>query len=395
MIVNKGFSFSNIVGKYAITADKAQMNSRTEDNLIIQTIYPGNLKKLYSYNSYDDGSIAYEFAAIDINDLDDIISFCNKYGLILSNRLKANVTNDYIFFSSNKIDFSEVVPASQYDYIYLHNFRREVTIMNCLLGLKSALDADDAVEIVKNIVPVLIAYTNKTCVPFDTETENFNYYFYRFMKGNNENNRYYLKDEYYHIHKAVLDYLNSLDDYVVTVSMYGDEYIENRGYSSIFHSTWQAYHGLLSKLLSVTDVLTDCNGENIEYSVPITDELLDKADITNEKLKIYAAICISDLMNSQTRFITPVLNLENGSLISDWQISSLLEAMYMELMVTFSPNTQIKKCANPTCNFHFDVGIGNNRKIYCSRECAQLMAKRKQRFRDKAKKKTSTVQDNS
>jgi len=148
-------------------------------------------------------------------------------------------------------------------------------------------------------------------------------------------------------------------------------------------------------LLSVTDVMTDCNGENIEYSVPITDDLLDKADITNEKLKIYAGICISDLMNSQTRFITPMLNFEDGSLISDWQISSLLEAMYMELMVTFSPNTQIKKCANPTCNFHFDVGIGNNRKIYCSRECAQLMAKRRQRSRDKAKKKTSTVQDNS
>lgn len=119
MIVNKGFSFSNIVGKYAITADKAQMNSRTEDNLIIQTIYPGNLKKLYSHNSYEDGSIAYEFAAIDINDFEDILSFCNKYGLILSNRLKANVTNDYIFFKSNKIDFSEVVPASQYDYIYI------------------------------------------------------------------------------------------------------------------------------------------------------------------------------------------------------------------------------------------------------------------------------------
>lgn len=103
LIVNKGFSFSNIVGKYAITTDKAQMNIKPEDNLIIQTIYPGNLKKLYSHNSYDEGSIAYEFAAIDINDLDDIISFCNKYGLILSNRLKANVTNDYIFFSSNKI----------------------------------------------------------------------------------------------------------------------------------------------------------------------------------------------------------------------------------------------------------------------------------------------------
>ena len=110
------------------------MNSRPEDNLIIQTIYPGNLKKLYSHNSYDEGSIACEFAAIDINDFEDIFSFCNKYGLILSNRLKANVTNDYIFFKSNKMDFSEVVPASQYDYIYLHNFRREVTIITVCLA---------------------------------------------------------------------------------------------------------------------------------------------------------------------------------------------------------------------------------------------------------------------
>ena len=72
MVVNKGFSFSNIVGKYAIKEIKSNYTNRTTD-LIISAIYPGNLKVLYSQNSYDEGSLAYEFSAINTDCIEEVI----------------------------------------------------------------------------------------------------------------------------------------------------------------------------------------------------------------------------------------------------------------------------------------------------------------------------------
>ena len=357
-----------------------------EDNLLIVTVFPGSLKKLYSQNSYDDGSIAYEFAAINVDSNDEILSFCNKYGLLLSNRIKANVTNDYIFYKANKVPFNDVSTNAKDDVLYLHNFRREVLIMRHLLGLKAASDNKDAVEMIKHIVTILLAYTNNSCVPFDTETENFNYYFYRFIKENNEDNKYYFEGHYFHIQEAAIDYLNNFEEYITIVCNYNENYQGDFDSSGVFHSIWQIYHTILSKLLTVTKIQTDYNGEELHFTTPITVDLLNSVDLSMEKLKIASNVCISDLLNAQTRFVTPILRYEDEQLIADWQITSLLEAMYMEILVSFSPNTQIKKCANPTCNFYFDVGVGNNRKIYCSPRCASLMAKRKQRERDKAKK---------
>ena len=59
MVVNRGFLFSNIVGMYAIKPDRATSKD------CITAIYPGNLKRIYSQNSYEEGSIAYEFAALN------------------------------------------------------------------------------------------------------------------------------------------------------------------------------------------------------------------------------------------------------------------------------------------------------------------------------------------
>ena len=82
MVANKGFSFNNIVGMYAIK-EMSTNHKLNSTNKIITALYPGNLKQLYSQNSYEEGSIAYEFQSIDTNDVEQIIQFCNQYGLLL------------------------------------------------------------------------------------------------------------------------------------------------------------------------------------------------------------------------------------------------------------------------------------------------------------------------
>ena len=51
MIVNKGFSFNNMVGEYGIT-ELPHRRDIEKTELGIETTYPGQLKPLYSQKSF-------------------------------------------------------------------------------------------------------------------------------------------------------------------------------------------------------------------------------------------------------------------------------------------------------------------------------------------------------
>ena len=388
MVVNKGFSFSNMVGLYGIKEVPARYPKYTgPTEMVIVELYPGKLTQLYSNNSYEEGSIAYEFAAIDTTNLQAIIDFCTKYGMLSSDRLIRNTTNDYIFMKTTKTIFSEVVPNYEPDETYVNIFTQEVITMINLLQIKASLDTNDSVGILNALLSILLCYTTKAEVENDSETERFTYYLYLYIQRKE-------KEEALTISKPELfdgyvrDFLNELTFYVNATAeewwLHGT--FEKTELSDMLHCTWQNYHDILSLLLDKVSLSVNSDISCLSFSEPITAELINESGITSEMLKRAAITCMSDIINSQTYLITPDLQYNNGRLSSDWNISSLLEAMYMELLVTFTPNTQVKKCANPTCNIFFDVGKGNERKIYCSQRCALLMAKRKQRERDKAKK---------
>lgn len=382
MVVNKGFSFSNIVGMYVLKEKESNYMIRDTDTMIT-AVYPENLKQLYSQNSFDEGSIAYEFSALNINDAEHIIRFCNKYGLLYSNRLIANKTNNYIFMKTYKSIFSEVVPDFAPDELLLDTFAQEVITMRRLIGLKSALDANNMVQIIKQLLPLLLCYTYKTQEPGNNETECFNNLFYR-----------YLNYDVHHLCILKLEdvYENDLHSFLDDLTKFAHGNKEDRWlrlplkldeYKYMNNCTWQNYHDIINNLLTKISIYSNSELSDLFYSKPITSELIESCGITDIMLQRAAVTCLADHFNSQTMLITPELRYENDQLSSDWKITSLLEAMYMELLVSFAPNTQIKKCANPTCNNFFDVGVGNSRKIYCSSRCAMLMAKRKQRERNK------------
>lgn len=388
MVVNKGFSFSNMVGLYGIKEVPARYPKYTgPTEMVIVELYPGKLTPIYSNNSYEEGSIAYEFAAIDTTDLQAIADFCTKYGLLSSDRLIRNTTNDYIFMKTTKTIFSEAVPNYEPDETYVNIFTQEVLTMRNLLYLKASLDKNDSVGILNALLSILLCYTTKAEVENDSETERFTYYLYLYIQRKE-------KEEALTISKPELfdSYVrNFLKELTFFVNATAGEWwlhgtFDKSELTDMMHCTWQNYHDILSLLLDKVSISTNADISNLSFSEPLTNELIEDAGITFEMLQRAAITCMSDIFNSQTCLITPDLQYSNNRLSSDWNISSLLEAMYMELLVTFTPNTQVKKCANPTCNSFFDVGKGNERKIYCSQRCALLMAKRKQRERDKAKK---------
>lgn len=183
MVVNKGFSFSNMVGLYGIKEVPARYPKYTgPTEMVIVELYPGKLTPIYSNNSYEEGSIAYEFAAIDTADLQAITDFCTKYGLLSSDRLIRNTTNDYIFMKTTKTIFSEAVPNYEPDETYVNIFAQEVLTMRNLLSLKASLDKNDSVGILNALLSILLCYTTKAKVENDSETERFTYYLYLYIQ---------------------------------------------------------------------------------------------------------------------------------------------------------------------------------------------------------------------
>lgn len=397
MVVNKGFSFSNIIGLYVYKPPIAHSKFKLIDDLgEISALYPGSVKQLYSQNSFEEGSIAYEFASVDETDTNAIVEFCSKYGLLFSERLDRNRRNDYMFSKKYRSLFSEEQPDYKPDAMPVSVFAREVITMRRFLAIKAALDNKDTVTVVNEVIRQLLSYTERTPLSLETETEMFNGQFYAYISrhtriyrdSEEEVRNEYKKFDLVDMQNTVSQFISELHHYRTVKTDFEKSFYFGKAskYENIHHIVWQTICDLLTKIQTVTTIKSDLWGRTVYFEPELSKELLSKAEIDFDKVQILANACISDIMNSQTADICPELRYENGKLTADWHITSLLEAMYMELQVTFTPNTQIRKCANPTCNFFFDVGVGNNKKMYCSQRCALLMAKRKQRERDKQKK---------
>ena len=111
MLTNPGFTFSGISGEHKIVPTSQTDLPIWGPNYTEAVIctYDGELVKVYDNGpgfGFTDESVAMEFAAIDINDSQQIIDFCNKNGMPNSMRQFGNFRNDYIFFEDDKDKFS-------------------------------------------------------------------------------------------------------------------------------------------------------------------------------------------------------------------------------------------------------------------------------------------------
>lgn len=251
MVVNKGFSFSNMVGLYGIKEVPARYPKYTgSTEMVIVELYPGKLTQLYSNNSYEEGSIAYEFAAIDTTNSQEIIDFCTKYGMLSSDRLIRNTSNDYIFLKTTKTIFSEVVPNYEPDETYVNIFTQEVITMRNLLQLKASLDTNDSVGILNSLLSMLLCYTTKAEIENDSETERFTYYLYLFIQRKEKEEALTIAEPEL-FDSYVRDFLNELSFYINASA--GEWWLhgtfDKTELTDMMHCTWQNYHDILSLLL--------------------------------------------------------------------------------------------------------------------------------------------------
>lgn len=72
--------------------------------------------------------------------------------------------------------------------------------------------------------------------------------------------------------------------------------------------------------------------------------------------------------------------------IAKTKTPTLLSALYTMLYFDITQNKVVKKCANPKCNAYFEISYLRSDKKYCSNNCAQIIASKKYRIKEKDKR---------
>lgn len=159
-----------------------------------------------------------------------------------------------------------------------------------------------------------------------------------------------------------------------------EEYGYSTKYPQMSFAHWQALHDCISSILAAHRIIAVD-----PFNGVILDPILEKShDCSHSPTVALAKAVLSDVFREKLHRVFPEIRYDEDNIPqSAWRIPTLLDAMYLEIFFRFSPNGVIKKCANQTCNNYFEWSKSTPTKIYCSQRCAMLMAKRKQREREK------------
>lgn len=395
MLTNPGFSFSGISGIHKIvptTETKLPIWGENYTEAIVCST-EGNLVKVYDNGpgfNYTDKSVAMEFAAINPNDRQSILNFCNHYGMPGSIRQAANLHNDYLFSDSDKESFSkEISLGNEHECDWLYTVQRDILQVQLTIELNQSIQDQNPQRIIEILLYFCfdlygLDFKNSQRA---SETYQFNHFFYRYAEKNGFSLLTRLSG--LSIHRLITGFLDDItNDYNNSLS-----YPDEEKYPLFSFPTWQHLHNLFSFITQKIQVLNISPWGDVTFSSSLSDLVTSFCkDNINEAMQC-AKIVFSDIFKEHLHRIYPeIIFTKEGNPESSWRIPSLIDAMYLELFFRFSPNSNVRKCQNPDCPNYFTWTSSRSKKIYCSQSCALLMAKRKQRERDRiaARKKNNS-----
>lgn len=343
MVINDGFVFTNQVREYYLETKESQNGENFSSFNIIKST--GSIKNV-TYNLSDHAALI-DILSVNISDDRAILNYISKYGPLF-------------------LDEAETDGASE-EVIDISHIKSIVFLLQCLVNLITSLQNQDDIGMIVNVSLLLLTKT-----PFD---ERYAVCFRRWFNDQIKDNYVSVSDE--PNLKQSIDYiiklLNSkskkiwlyLPEYDYCISLIN--YINN--YFDVKFIEQHNLHGFRTNIIN-----------NI-------------STFPREALDILKSVCIyatETELNNALYYINPRIKvMSNGKLTGDWYISNLYIALCLDIYLSFASDKTFRKCSNPTCNKYFEVDPGDTRKKYCSTRCAQLMAKRKQREREKNKLSTT------
>lgn len=397
MITNPGFTFTGISGEHKIVptiqTDLPVWGPLYDKALVC--VHDGELVKVYDNGpgfNYTDNSVAMEFAAIDINDNEAIIKFCNKYGMPDSMRQLGNFRNDYIFFGDSKDDFSKAIPlATSHERTWLFTTKRDIVYMQKTIQLNQAIQDRDYIRILEILLYLCFDLSG---LDFDgsnwnTETFQFNHHFFRYAEEHGFNKESRKTNGRYP--ELISGFLDDIDNSRYESKVYQSIGIPHKDkYVQDYFSMWQHLHSIFSAVIGQVTVVDISPFGDINFSKDPASILLkmDNSDRSN-LIKVGKGV-FTDIFKEQLHRVYPeIIYGKDGAAESSWRIPTLIDAMYLELFFLFTPNSSVRKCENPTCQKYFIRTSSRPSKKYCDDACAKLMAKRMERARKrKAKQET-------
>lgn len=345
MVINDAFTFTNKVREYYLEAKTSQYGEPcTPFNVIKSTGPEKNI--IYDFENH---SALLEILSINTSDEQAILNYISKYG--------------WLFTEEDEIDHVDKNFESAID---INDTAAVILSLQSLVNLITSMQNKDFIGMITYVSALLLSET----WPDNYYIESFSGWFYEISKHL----------EYYGVDtpSSINLKLNQIIDYMAGLTDDDENVFEKPEYNECL------------SLLSIINKCFDINLIKQHNLYVFKTSVINNIDIfPHEALDILKSVCIYIIeveLNNALFYINPRIKISStGKLTGGYNICDLYSALYLDIYLSYTSEKIFRKCANPTCNQYFEVDPGDTRKKYCSTRCAQLMAKRKQRERDKNK----------
>lgn len=363
---NTEFFLSNYVSHYKITT-----LANGTDKFICATGKP-ILKRLSSksQNTNDKPiNIATAFANIDLNSEQDILSFCNVYGLPYSSqkclelRKAINAQENAVSFLFDDLYLNEMLQESDLskqntedvqlsywvkeivddDIMPLILFQRCIKITRCILTIQNWLQKHEGSlnSIIHSLAYLLYLAgrgTHYLALQPTTPTMIFSVR----MNAEQPPKADKLLQQ---LAKLSSRYTNQLLEFI----------------SSLDNKTFQNINDYDNSLIS-----QETFNAIVEEDIPSTD----KIDRT------FAQSVIYDIVNDGIGAATSKISIIDNAPAAEWSTAYLMNGIYLDLYYSIIYADTYKKCRNPQCGKYFLTSGRRSDAVYCSNACASKMGKK-------------------
>lgn len=349
MVINNGFKFSNITGDCYVENDtlicEGKQIIRVYDFVIENRVLLDALNVNYKYNG-------------------DIVNFTQKYGPLLDWSYSVISDSDSSeldnAFENNNFEKIDRNLSGRYD---INLFQNIFARLQDLVNLISAYKQKNTANMLRYCLLLLLNAPAQTVDEY------------------HQNSTADFSDEFAISKEKMSDrpLLEAIKAFINTPDIFSVKY-HDLEVPFFIELLWRTCSLCDNMSISIEDIINSKTNASDLFLMQDTD--------FQATLHTCTGIIIADEINFAVCDVKPYLRvLSNGDFKGDWIIPDLVSAIYMDIFLKNANSILLKKCENPTCGEYFETTIENTTKKYCSARCAQLMAKRKQREREKAKNK--------
>lgn len=407
-----GFPVYNYVGKYKfdwyenncfIVSEEA--NSSENDTSALE------YKRIEIGKYIDDNFLVIEMANVNLKDDFSILAFCNKYGLTRSYAKLNDLQPGWapFYYLGDYEQYSKDFPFYYNDNMTLFEFKKHILAAKHYLKViteinswKEALENCNPASMLENLLPILL-FQRSHIFDFDdsapepiTITGRFQKLFLSMLHKHNldieglklfdliNSITSFLKKKQYEL--ATI----SSDTSLTSKQVYDKFISQNNCRAQFAYDLGTHYVNCLVDFLYLTLAILEINDcKNVKTTKYGTIKIKSEIKIIPEFVELMYLLApgiISEMITEELSHLKLGIQYNGNYFEPKSDNFFLYDAMLMDLYITLSKKSIIRKCANPKCDCFFPC-IGHHNKIYCSTRCAQLVAKRNQRARDKKRKK--------